>query len=181
MAAVQPSFIPNNSDNSNPSVAVLPRQKNQNKTLRKKSKFSSRAKVKQLPQTYRNKPIWLKFLLILNYSSSIFTFALIIGSLSLYSLVVYTPKLWTREYSKLKKLESQERELISKNEILKHNFAQEAEEKDSGLIHPNPSKHLPIWLEIPTNSPSKIESNPIEEDTVLEKVLEIKSPKTLGY
>ncbi len=108
---------------------------------RKKSNLS---KVTPLPTKPKKLPLALQFLLLVQKSSTTLTCGLVALTLGAYSWTVYSPTLWTREFSKLKTLQQNERQLTSTNEFLKHKMAEKAEQSGSGLIKPNP--HQSIFL-----------------------------------
>ncbi|MGK7876003.1 MAG: hypothetical protein AB4426_22705 [Xenococcaceae cyanobacterium] len=110
-----------------------------------RSRRSSR-KVEELPTRSPQLPILLRAFSLLQHSSSVFTFCVIAGTLTVYALTVYTPKLWTREYKKLKDLQTDERDMTVFNEASKNQLAQEAESPKSGLVPPNPTDLEPIFL-----------------------------------
>ncbi|MGH2416113.1 MAG: hypothetical protein ACRDEA_20970 [Microcystaceae cyanobacterium] len=87
-------------------------------------------------------PMWLRLLLFLQHSSSIFTFGLITLTLAVYAWTVYIPKQWSKEFEKLETLQRNERHLTATNETLKNQLAQQAELPETGLARPNPSQSI---------------------------------------
>jgi hypothetical protein len=59
--------------------------------------------------------------------------------LTVYGWTVYVQQRWGQEYSKFETLKKQERQLISGNEALKNQMAQQAESPNSGLMVPDPN------------------------------------------
>ncbi|MDJ0509018.1 MAG: hypothetical protein QNJ64_07165 [Crocosphaera sp.] len=121
-------------------------QQNQQKKLTtvepRKKAYST--KVTPLPTKPKQLPLALQFLLLVQKSSTTLTCGLVALTLGAYSWTVYSPTLWTREFSKLKTLQQNERQLASTNESLKHKMAEKAEQPGSGLTEPNP--HQSIFL-----------------------------------
>ncbi|EAZ91183.1 hypothetical protein [Crocosphaera chwakensis] len=110
----------------------------------------SRSKVTRLPTKPKRLPLALQFLLLVQKSSTTFTCGLVAITLGVYAWTVYAPTLWSQEFSKLKTLQRNERQLTSTNESLKHKMAEQAEQPGSSLTAPNP--HQSIFL-APTEVP----------------------------
>ncbi len=102
----------------------------------------SRSKVTRLRTKPKRLPLALQFLLLVQKSSTTFTFGLVAITLGVYGWTVYAPTLWSQEFSKLKTLQRNERQLAATNESLKHKMAQQAEQPGSGLTAPNPHKSI---------------------------------------
>ncbi len=100
-------------------------------------------KVQKLPNV-RKIPVWLRSLLIMQQSSSVITFLLVVFSLGIYACTVYAQKQWSQEYRQLQKLQRNERQLTATNEMLKNQAAKDAQRSESGLVKPDVS--LPIFL-----------------------------------
>lgn len=100
----------------------------------------SPAQVQQLPARSPQLPLWLRFLLVLQHSSSVFACCTIVSALAIYGWSVYTPQLWNQEYKKLESLRRNERNLTTTNETLKNELAQQAEKPETGLSAPNPGR-----------------------------------------
>jgi hypothetical protein len=88
------------------------------------------------------KPLWLVGLLWLQQTSSIITLLLVIGILSTYGWTVYIQHRWGQQYEKLETLKQRERQLISANEVLKNQMADQAEKPTAGLLLPDPSNAI---------------------------------------
>lgn len=117
---------------------------------RHQSSTNGHSKVTQLPRRSQSLPLALQFMLLVQKSSTLLTFGLVTITLGVYGWTVYAPTLWSKEFSKLKTLQRDERQLISTNETLKHKMAKQAEQPGSGLTQPNPSQSLFLS---PTDSP----------------------------
>jgi hypothetical protein len=87
-------------------------------------------------------PSWLKWLIRVQRISSVTTFLLIVSILTMYGWTVYVQQRWGQEYSKFETLKKQERQLISGNEALKNQMAQQAESPNSGLMVPDPNNTI---------------------------------------
>lgn len=98
---------------------------------------SSAPVVRSLPKP-QPLPVWLKFLVTLQRGSSVLTFVLVAGVLSVYGWTVLVQQRWGHEYSKLETLRKHERHLVAANEVLKNQLAQQAERPDTGLVLPDP-------------------------------------------
>lgn len=83
-------------------------------------------------------PAWLNLLMVAQRGSTILTFLLVTTTLAVYSWTVYSQHLWGKEYSRLKTLQRNERQLTSVNESLKNQLAIQAEDPSLGLISPSP-------------------------------------------
>ncbi|WP_107669239.1 hypothetical protein [Cyanothece sp. BG0011] len=102
----------------------------------------SRSKVTRLQTKSQRLPLALQFLLLVQKSSTTFTCGLVAITLGVYGWTVYAPTLWSQEFSKLKTLQRNERQLAATNESLKHKMAEQAEEPASGLTPPNPYQSI---------------------------------------
>ncbi len=111
------------------------------KTITRKPSPSP-SKVTPLPTQPKRLPLALQFLLLVQKGSTTFTFGLVAMTLGVYAWTVYAPTLWTQEFSKLKTLQRNERQLAATNESLKHKMAEQAEQPGSGLTPPNPHKSI---------------------------------------
>jgi hypothetical protein len=90
----------------------------------------------------QQKPLWVTVLLKLQQGSFFVTFSLIVGAMVVYGWTVYIQQRWGQEYEKLETLKKQERQLISANEVLKNQMAQQAENPTTGLLLPNPNNAI---------------------------------------
>lgn len=103
-------------------------------------------------------PLWLAVLLRLQQGSFLLTFALIAGTMVVYGWTVYIQQQWGQGYEKLEALKKQERQLISANEVLKNQMAQQAESPTAGLLLPDPNNAIflapaPQRPQVKPNSP----------------------------
>jgi hypothetical protein len=67
---------------------------------------------------------------------------LVVGALITYGWTVYTQEQWGKEFDRLEALKTKERELISTNEVLKNQMAEQAEKPTAGLLLPDPSNAI---------------------------------------
>jgi hypothetical protein len=123
-------------------MSVAPYSNNSNlKTRRSRrnpkvtNRFTSEVREKEsslktVAQFQRSIPDELKTILRLEKASLILMFSLIITTLGIYASAVYAPKLWSRDYKKLEKLQSDERSLVTNNETLKSNLAKQAKKSN---------------------------------------------------
>jgi hypothetical protein len=65
-----------------------------------------------------------------------------ISVLAAYGWTVYLQQRWGHEYEKLETLKKQERQLVSANELLKNQMAEQAEKPTAGLLLPDPSNAI---------------------------------------
>jgi hypothetical protein len=99
---------------------------------------------------------------------AVITFCLLGSTLGIYAWTVYIPKVWDKEFGKLETLQRHERHLLSTNETLKHQLAQQAEKPETGLTHPQPfqtiflqRKSTPNLKQDPASQPqSTVNSQP---------------------
>ncbi|GFE68423.1 hypothetical protein [Chroococcus sp. FPU101] len=103
---------------------------------------SSKNNLKKLPVQNHELSSRLQFLLFIQKGFSFITFCLVMTTLGLYAWTVYFPRLWNNEYKKLETLQRYERHLISTNESLKNQLAQQAEKPETGLSNPNPTQSI---------------------------------------
>jgi hypothetical protein len=87
-------------------------------------------------------PLWLLRLHSIHRYSSIAAFLLVAGTLTVYGLTVYTQELWSQGYSRLQKLQRDERQITTTNATLTHKMAEEAETPSAGLISPTPARTI---------------------------------------
>jgi hypothetical protein len=108
------------------------------------------ATVKPLPNRVA-RPLWLRYLLLGQRLSTPLTLVLIAGVSVIYGWMVYTQQAWSRSYSELEQLQRQERQLLSTDEVLKHQLAEQATQPESGLALPNLNNTL--FLPAPAPQP----------------------------
>jgi hypothetical protein len=120
----------------------------------------------------KQKPFWLIVLIKLQQGSSFVTLFLVAAILVVYGWTVYTQQRWGQQYNKLESLKKQERQLVSANEVLKNQMAQQAENPTAGLLLPDPSNA--IFL---TPAPQRPEVKPKSTVPPVEKF----PKKPLGY
>ena len=125
--------------------------------------------VQTLPRP-QTTPSWLKLLLVLQRTSSAFTFVLVIGLLVVYGWTVYTQQRWGKAYSRMETLQKQERQLMAANEVIKNQMAKQAETPDSGLVLPEPGNTIflapapqrpPVTPEVNLPPPQPIPARPL--------------------
>lgn len=116
-----------------------------------KLKFQSNQRQKNLQSNFRPVsvvptakalPLWLQQLHSIHRYSSIAAFLLVAGALGVYGLTVYTQELWGQSYSRLQKLQRDERQITTTNATLTHKMAEEAETQSTGLVSPTPSRTI---------------------------------------
>lgn len=78
-------------------------------------------------------PIWLQSLIKIQQGVWFSAAALSALALGAYGWSVYSQQQWGRAYSQLQKLQRHERQLISGNELVKHQIAQQVDPKRLGL------------------------------------------------
>ncbi len=83
-------------------------------------------------------PLWLRSLVTLQQASSVLAGAVVGITLSVYSLTAYREAAWTQEYATLEQLRTQEQQLRTANEVLKHQIAETAQQDDTGLVERQP-------------------------------------------
>lgn len=105
-------------------------------------------------------PLWVTVLVKLQQGSFPLTFALIVAAMVIYGWTVYIQQRWGQEYEKLEALKKQERQLISANEVLKNQMAEQAESPTAGLLLPNPNNTI-FLAPAPLRPPVKPGSPPV--------------------
>lgn len=108
---------------------------------RPKNIQSSSAAVSVVP-TAKALPAWLLRLHSIHRYSSIAAFLLVAATLGVYGWTVYTQELWGQNYSRLQKLQRDERQITTTNATLTHKMAEEAESQAAGLVSPTPAKTI---------------------------------------
>jgi hypothetical protein len=148
----------------------------QEKTIIKKSNNrdlrgrSSPLNVPVMP-TSEKPPMWLLRLMTFHRYSSIAAFFVVATTLVVYGLTVYSQQLWSQSYSRLQKLQRDERLLTANNATLKEKMAKEAEKRPSGLVAPTPAGM--IFLN-PGPSTSQVSTSTIPTETQ-------QAPAPVGY
>lgn len=66
----------------------------------------------------------------------------VIAAVGLYAYTVYNQKVWSAAYSKLSRLQNDEREFVTNTETLKEQFIQQAAQPESTLVAPKPENNL---------------------------------------
>lgn len=112
--------------------------------------------------SYKNRPLWLKSMIIFGHSSSLMCYFSVAIAFVMYSMTVYAPKLWTQKYEELQNLQKQERQFSFTDEIIKNQLAESAKKSGSGLVNPDPTQP-PIFL--PDSNPKPIELKPSNSAT----------------
>jgi hypothetical protein len=137
--------------------------------LRPSQKVAPSDVVQTLPRPQTN-PSWLKLLLVLQRTSSAFTFLLVVGLLVVYGWTVYTQQRWGRAYNRMEALQKQERQMMAANEVIKNQMAKQAEIPDSGLVLPEPGNTIfltpapqrpPVTPEVNMPPPQPIPARPL--------------------
>jgi hypothetical protein len=103
----------------------------------------------------KSRPLWLTLLLRFQQGTSVVTILLVVGILVAYGWTVVIQERWGKAYEKLETLNKQERQLVSANEVLKNQMAEQAEKPTAGLLLPDPSNA--IFL---TPAPQRPEAKP---------------------
>ena len=88
------------------------------------------AQVISLPQS---QPLWLKSLMVTQFTSSIVTVLLATASVAFYGLTIAGQSKWTIEYQELEKLRKKEQEISVANELLKNYIAEQASTSESSI------------------------------------------------
>jgi len=125
-------------------------------------------KVAQLPVFPHSaeKPLWLRSLLNIQWTTSIATFVLLGVTLSIYGGTVYVQKRWSEEYQKLENLRRAEQQFSATNEVLKHQIANTGASASSGLKSQTPADLLfvtPSSSRPPDEGVSPPEMEPVEK------------------
>lgn len=95
------------------------------------------------PRSFRpQRPLWLALLLWTQRGSSVVTLVLGAAILVTYGWTVYIQQQWGRDFDRLEAMKKQERQLISTNEVLKNQMAEQAEKPTAGLLLPDPSNAI---------------------------------------
>ncbi|KYC36758.1 hypothetical protein WA1_44595 [Scytonema hofmannii PCC 7110] len=109
-------------------------------------------------------PLWLFRLYAIHRYSSIAAFLLVIVTLVVYGLTVYSQELWSQSYRKLQNLNRQERQLMTTNGVLKSNMAKQAQKQPEKLLSPTPERMIFVNPAPVTSTPPSTDSKtPISE------------------
>jgi hypothetical protein len=95
-------------------------------------------------------PNWLRSLTRIQQGVWVGTIALSAMALGVYGWSVYSQQQWGQSYSQLQKLQRNERQLMSSNELMKNEIAQKVDPKSLGLA-PQKSNNV-IFLKPEPNS-----------------------------
>ncbi|MEO0459006.1 MAG: hypothetical protein AAF152_20825 [Cyanobacteria bacterium P01_A01_bin.114] len=109
--------------------------------------------VTELPKKKPQLPLWLTILVRLQQGSTVVTGGLVAAALVIYSWTVYVDKMVGRTYLQLEALRTENQQVTTANETLKHNIAQQAAEAGAGFkpFHP---KHAIFLDSAPSRLPS---------------------------
>ncbi|MDF5716915.1 MAG: hypothetical protein PUP93_24365 [Rhizonema sp. NSF051] len=118
-------------------------------------------------------PEWLLRWQGIHLYSSAIAFLLVSTALVVYGWTVYSQQLWSQSYRQLQNLQRQERELKTKNEVLKNKIAQEASQPSAKLVSPTPATMIFM-------NPAPIDSNPTPPTTKPTETQQ-QSVNPLGY
>lgn len=129
-------------------------------------------KISNIRQQSAQMPLLLRLFIKLYQTSTIITTCLVAAVLVVYGWTVYSQKQWGQEYSKLEKLQRNERYLTSTNEILKNQLAKQAETAETGFVMPSPATTVFIK---PSPAPKK------KESAKKEQKIEKPADMPLGY
>ena len=125
-----------------------------------------------IPRAFRPQhPLWLTLLLWTQRSSSLVTLALGAAILATYGWTVYIQQQWGRDFDRLEAMKKQERQLISTNEVLKNQMAEQAEKPTAGLLLPDPSNAIFLT---PAPQRPDVKASP-------KAPVEVDSTRPLGY
>jgi hypothetical protein len=131
------------------------------KSLRSKSvstrKINSPDKNSVSSISYKNRPLWLKSMILFGHGSSFVCYITVAIAFIMYGMTVYAPKSWTQKYEELQNLQKQERQFSFTDEIIKNQLGESAKTSGSGLVNPDPTQP-PIFL--PDSTPKSIELKP---------------------
>lgn len=119
---------------------------------------TSQERVSKLPQALPAPP-WLKLLFSLQHKSKILFLTIFGLSLVSYAYTVHIQDRWKQQHRQLTRLREQEREQIVVNEGLKHQMAQAAQQPQSGLVNPHPSKIVFVTAAPPRGTKSIAHKN----------------------
>jgi hypothetical protein len=142
-----------------------------------KSKISPQklGKLRISPLAAQKPTIGVEWLIRWQRYTSAIAFILIAATLSTYSAIVYSQKLWNREYQKLQTLQRQEREVTTAGELLKNQLAETAITPNQGLVAPTPQNSL--FLEPAPQRPTNKDSTSLVKSPPTPK----HHPTPLGY
>jgi hypothetical protein len=100
------------------------------------------ASSKKVATFQRSIPNELKTILRLEKASLVLMSGLILTTLGIYAWAVYAPKMWSKDYKKLERLQSDERSLIANNEALKNYLANSAKNPANGFTEVRPFQSI---------------------------------------
>ncbi|MEB3342968.1 hypothetical protein [Okeania sp.] len=168
MVAVKNTFPTPNSKSTKPNISVILKKSVRSQTQRKKNlsddKYASQknkdlqttqaqnpTQVISLPQS---KPLWLKYLMMTQFTSSIVTVLLTGTSVAFYGLTIYGQSKWTTEYQELQELREKEQQLNVANELLKNQIAEQASTLESDLPSGDSAKRIFLESAPPRPAPN---------------------------
>ncbi len=121
----------------------------------------------------RDLPGWLRSLMQVQRSVWVGTVALSAIALGTYGWSVYSQQQWGMAYNQLQRLQRHERQLISGNEMMKNQIAQQVDPKSLGLAPQKSNDVIFIQPEVP--SPTTNSTAPVTDPAAA-------APnQTLGY
>lgn len=140
-----PSAVPINQDLSRRRTRSNRSRAERTKPLRARSRSSLQTETNDTivhALQPKARPLWLLLFLRLQQTSSVVAFSLAASVLAVYGWTVYIQQHWSQSYAKLEALQKQERQLVSANEVLKNQMAEQAENPTAGLLLPDPSNAI---------------------------------------
>lgn len=117
------------------------------------SEVQATATVENLPIP-TELPLWLRVCIGVQQGTLFLSCGLAAVVLAAYAWNVYSQQSWGEVYQELQLLRRNERQLISANEILRNQLAQQAEQAGTGLVNPKP-QHM-IFLEPAMTPPAPV-------------------------
>ena len=141
-------------------------------TTRKRPSVSQ---LKTINRKLPKPPHWLNYLWHFQNNLSWLTLAIVLTTLGVYAWTFSNEQRWHQEYSKLEALRKNESQLSATNEILKHELAETAAKKITGLVPATPARTFFL------NLSSKSASQP--KKAIITQQYQLKQEKdlSLGY
>lgn len=119
-------------------------RKNRASRPQRQKSIPAKGKSVRMLGSSRSSPVWLTSLRHWQNRCACVTGLLVAALLVAYGWSAYSQNSWKQANSQLETLKQQERQLMQKNEVLKHDSASQARRSEIGLVSPNPAEAIAL-------------------------------------
>lgn len=138
-------------------------QRNPDRQIEQRESLHVTSPDTRKPRAFRpQRPLWLTLMLWTQRGSSLVTLVLGAAILITYGWTVYIQQQWGQQFDQLESMKKQERQLVSANEVLKNDIAEQAEKPTVGLLLPDPGNAI-FLTPAPQRPAVKASPTPVKE------------------